>query len=182
MADLLIRMLIYLPERAKKALGRSAACIGIFYRQRYDADRSQRNRNAAMPLRSREESPAGIVGRLDADQTRPRINALKREAPVSTTSSKSCTHTRGKSATHSQAFAAAIAASVTMSHPQAAGAAAAVLGFVQMCAAGTVALLQGVIYDGTVFPIAGMQLLLAVLAFVIWHRLKQYSLPPSAAA
>lgn len=74
------------------------------------------------------------------------------------------------------------AAGVMMSHPQAAGAAAAVLGFVQMCAAGTVALLQGVIYDGTVFPIAGMQLLLAVLAFVIWHRLKQYSLPPSAAA
>ena len=73
-------------------------------------------------------------------------------------------------------------AGVMMSHPQAAGAAAAVLGFVQMCAAGTVALLQGVIYDGTVFPIAGMQLLLAVLAFVIWHRLKQYSLPPSAAA
>ena len=74
------------------------------------------------------------------------------------------------------------AAGVMMSHPQAAGAAAAVLGFVQMCAAGTVALLQGVIYDSTVFPIAGMQLLLAVLAFVIWHRLKQYSLPPSAAA
>ena len=74
------------------------------------------------------------------------------------------------------------AAGVMMYHPQAAGAAAAVLGFVQMCAAGTVALLQGVIYDGTVFPIAGMQLLLAVLAFVIWHRLKQYSLPPSAAA
>lgn len=74
------------------------------------------------------------------------------------------------------------AAGVMISHPQAAGAAAAVLGFVQMCAAGTVALLQGVIYDGTVFPIAGMQLLLAVLAFVIWHRLKQYSLPPSAAA
>lgn len=73
-------------------------------------------------------------------------------------------------------------ARVMMSHPQAAGAATAVLGFVQMCAAGTVALLQGVIYDGTVFPIAGMQLLLAVLAFVIWHRLKQYSLPPSAAA
>jgi DHA1 family bicyclomycin/chloramphenicol resistance-like MFS transporter len=67
------------------------------------------------------------------------------------------------------------AAGVMMSHPTAAGAAAAVLGFVQMCAAGTVAVVQGLIYDGTVFPMIGMQLFLSLAAWVIWSRLKRYT-------
>lgn len=65
------------------------------------------------------------------------------------------------------------AAGVMMSHPQAAGAAAAVLGFVQMCAAGTVALMQGMIYDGSIFPMVGMQLILAAAALVTWQGLRQ---------
>lgn len=67
------------------------------------------------------------------------------------------------------------AAGVMMSHPTAAGAAAAVLGFVQMCAAGAVAVLQGLIYDGTVFPMVGMQLVLGVVAWTIWSRLKRFT-------
>ncbi len=67
------------------------------------------------------------------------------------------------------------AAGVMMSHPRAAGAAAAVLGFVQMCAAAAVASMQGLIYDGTVFPMAGMQLVLGLAALSVWARLKQYT-------
>ena len=67
------------------------------------------------------------------------------------------------------------AAGVMMSHPRAAGAAAAALGFVQMCAAASVALVQGLIYDGTMFPIAGMQLFLGVIAWMIWRRLRRFT-------
>jgi DHA1 family bicyclomycin/chloramphenicol resistance-like MFS transporter len=67
------------------------------------------------------------------------------------------------------------AAGVMMSHPTAAGAAAAVLGFVQMCAAGAVAVVQGLIYDGTVFPMVVMQLFLSLAAWIIWSRLKRYT-------
>ena len=67
------------------------------------------------------------------------------------------------------------AAGVMMSHPKAAGAAAAVLGFVQMCAAAAVALVQGLIYDGTVFPMVGMQLLLSLITWIIWNRLQRYA-------
>lgn len=62
------------------------------------------------------------------------------------------------------------AAGVMMSHPKAAGAAAAVLGFVQMCAAAAVSYAQGLIYDGTVFPMAGMQLALGLCSWLIWIR------------
>ncbi len=61
------------------------------------------------------------------------------------------------------------AAGVMMAHPNAAGAAAAALGFVQMLAAAAAALIQGLIYDGTVFPMAGLQLLLAVTAWTVWR-------------
>jgi len=47
-----------------------------------------------------------------------------------------------------------------MSHPKAAGAAAAVLGFVQMCTATTVSLWQGLIFDGSVFSMIVTQLFL----------------------
>ena len=67
------------------------------------------------------------------------------------------------------------AAGVMMSHPKAAGAAAAVLGFVQMCAAAAVALIQGLIYDGTVFPMVGMQLVLSLISWIIWSRFKRYT-------
>jgi MFS transporter, DHA1 family, multidrug resistance protein len=67
------------------------------------------------------------------------------------------------------------ATGVMMSHPTAAGAAAAVLGFVQMCAAGAVAVVQGLIYDGTVFPMVVMQLFLSLAAWIIWSRLKRYT-------
>lgn len=67
------------------------------------------------------------------------------------------------------------AAGVMMSHPTAAGAAAAVLGFVQMCAAGAVAVVQGLIYDGTVFPMVVMQLFLSLAAWITWSRLKRYT-------
>jgi DHA1 family bicyclomycin/chloramphenicol resistance-like MFS transporter len=67
------------------------------------------------------------------------------------------------------------AAGVMMSHPKAAGAAAAVLGFVQMCAAAAVSLWQGLIYDGSVFPLIGTQLALAVLTWLIWHQLKRHT-------
>jgi MFS transporter, DHA1 family, multidrug resistance protein len=68
------------------------------------------------------------------------------------------------------------AAGVMMSHPSAAGAAAAVLGFVQMCAAAVVSLMQGLIYDGTVYPMVGMQLFLGLVTLMIWARLKRYTL------
>jgi DHA1 family bicyclomycin/chloramphenicol resistance-like MFS transporter len=68
------------------------------------------------------------------------------------------------------------AAGVMMSHPNAAGAAAAVLGFVQMCAAGAIAWLQGLIYDGTLFPMVGMQLFLGLTSCIIWGRLKRYTI------
>jgi DHA1 family bicyclomycin/chloramphenicol resistance-like MFS transporter len=64
------------------------------------------------------------------------------------------------------------ASGVMMSHPKAAGASAAVLGFVQMLAAAAAALIQGLIYDGTVFPMAGLQLLLGVAAWTVWRRLR----------
>ena len=67
------------------------------------------------------------------------------------------------------------AAGVMMSHPKAAGAAAAVLGFVQMCAAAAVSLLQGLIYDGSVFPMIGTQLVLGLVTLLIWHRLKRHT-------
>ena len=67
------------------------------------------------------------------------------------------------------------AAGVMMSHPRAAGAAAAVLGFVQMCAAAAVASMQGLVYDGTVFPLVGMQLFLGLTTWIIWNRLKRYT-------
>lgn len=63
------------------------------------------------------------------------------------------------------------AAGVMMSHPQAVGAAAAALGFVQMCVAGSVALIQGVIYDGTPFPMVGTQAALSLMALIAWRRL-----------
>jgi DHA1 family bicyclomycin/chloramphenicol resistance-like MFS transporter len=68
------------------------------------------------------------------------------------------------------------AAGVMMSHPSAAGAAAAVLGFVQMCAAGAVSWMQGLIYDGTVYPMVSMQLLLSLATWMVWARLKRYTL------
>ena len=67
------------------------------------------------------------------------------------------------------------AAGVMMSHPKAAGAAAAVLGFVQMCAAAAVSLLQGLIYDGSVFPMIGTQLVMGLVTLLIWHRLKRHT-------
>ena len=67
------------------------------------------------------------------------------------------------------------AAGVMMSHPGAAGAAAAVLGFVQMCAAAAVASMQGLVYDGTVFPLVGMQLFLGLTTWIIWNRLKRHT-------
>lgn len=68
------------------------------------------------------------------------------------------------------------AAGVMMSHPNAAGAAAAVLGFVQMCAAAAVSSIQGLIYDGTLYPIVGMQLLLGLATWIAWARLKRSEL------
>jgi hypothetical protein len=44
-----------------------------------------------------------------------------------------------------------------------------------MCAAAAVASMQGLIYDGTIFPMAGMQLVLGLLAWSIWARLRQYT-------
>tara|TARA_B100000683_G_scaffold241295_2_gene249144 strand:+ start:1069 stop:2310 length:1242 start_codon:yes stop_codon:yes gene_type:complete len=67
------------------------------------------------------------------------------------------------------------AAGVMMSHPKAAGAAAAVLGFVQMCAAAAVSLAQGLIYDGTLYPVIGMQVVLGLAAWLIWKRLRRYT-------
>lgn len=67
------------------------------------------------------------------------------------------------------------AAGVMMSHPQVAGAAAAVLGFVQMCAAGAVAQMQGLIYDGTIYPIIGMEVLLGMTAVAIWLQLRRHT-------
>ena len=66
------------------------------------------------------------------------------------------------------------AAGVMMSHPKAAGAAAAVLGFVQMCAAAAVSLTQGLIYDGTLLPVVGMQAALGLAAWLVWVRLRRY--------
>lgn len=65
------------------------------------------------------------------------------------------------------------AAGVMMSQPKAAGAAAAVLGFVQMCAAATVSAMQGLIYDGTLFPMVGMQAALSFATLVIWSCLSR---------
>ena len=67
------------------------------------------------------------------------------------------------------------AAGVMMSHPKATGAAAAVLGFVQMCAAATVSAMQGLIYDGTLFPMVGMQVVLSFVALMIWNRLSRHA-------
>lgn len=67
------------------------------------------------------------------------------------------------------------ASGVMLSHPKAAGAAAAVLGFVQMGAAATVATVQGLIYDGSPLPMAGMQLLLGCATWVIWTRLSRHT-------
>lgn len=67
------------------------------------------------------------------------------------------------------------AAGVMMSHPKAAGAAAAVLGFVQMCAAAGVASVQGLIYNGSLYPIVGMQVFLGAAAWMIWGGLKRHS-------
>tara|TARA_Y100001970_G_scaffold162234_2_gene198311 strand:+ start:121 stop:657 length:537 start_codon:yes stop_codon:yes gene_type:complete len=67
------------------------------------------------------------------------------------------------------------AAGVMMSHPKAAGAAAAVLGFVQMCAAAAVSLTQGLIYDGTLLPVVGMQVALCSVAWLIWTVLKRHA-------
>jgi hypothetical protein len=62
-----------------------------------------------------------------------------------------------------------------MSHPKVAGAAAAVLGFVQMCAAAAVSAMQGLIYDGTVFPMVGMQLVLDLAALAVWNGLSRHA-------
>lgn len=67
------------------------------------------------------------------------------------------------------------AAGVMMSHPRAAGAAAAVLGFVQMCSAAVIVLLQGLLYDGTVFPMVGIQFILGLVTWIIWNHLKRYA-------
>lgn len=67
------------------------------------------------------------------------------------------------------------AAGVMMSHPKAAGAAAAVLGFVQMCSAAAVSSMQGLIYNGTVYPMAATQLFLGLATWMIWTRLKQFT-------
>ena len=53
----------------------------------------------------------------------------------------------------------------------AAGAAAAVLGFVAMCTAAAVSAMQGLIYDGTIFPMAGMQVVLSLATLMIWNSL-----------
>jgi DHA1 family bicyclomycin/chloramphenicol resistance-like MFS transporter len=63
------------------------------------------------------------------------------------------------------------AAGVMAAHPTAAGAAAAVLGFVQMLAAAAAASIQGLIYDGTVFPMAGLQVGLGIGALASWKWL-----------
>ena len=63
------------------------------------------------------------------------------------------------------------AAGVMAAHPTAAGAAAAVLGFVQMLAAAAAVSIQGLIYDGTVFPMAGLQVALGIVALGSWRRL-----------
>ncbi len=67
------------------------------------------------------------------------------------------------------------AAGVMMSHPNVAGAAAAFLGFTQMCTAAAISLLQGLIYDGTVFPMLTTQLALGAVAWAVWHCLKKYA-------
>jgi DHA1 family bicyclomycin/chloramphenicol resistance-like MFS transporter len=64
------------------------------------------------------------------------------------------------------------AAGVMMSHPKAIGAAAAALGFCQMCFAGTVAFVQGLIYDGTALPMLGVQAALTVVTLVTWRYLR----------
>lgn len=65
------------------------------------------------------------------------------------------------------------AAGVMISHPHATGAAAAALGFVQMCCAGTVAFVQGLIYDGTAFPMVGGQMVLSLTALAAWRYLSR---------
>ena len=67
------------------------------------------------------------------------------------------------------------AAGVMMSHPDAAGAAAAVLGFSRMCLAGIVSLLQGLIYSGSLMTVVGMQFLLGLLTLVIWGTLVRFT-------
>lgn len=47
--------------------------------------------------------------------------------------------------------------------------------FAVMFAAGSVALVQELIYDKTVFPMVGMQLLLGVIAWIIWSRLGRFT-------
>ncbi|MEM9106977.1 MAG: multidrug effflux MFS transporter [Pseudomonadota bacterium] len=66
-------------------------------------------------------------------------------------------------------------AGVMMSHPAAAGAAAALLGFIQLCAAAAVSLLQGVMYNGSLYPMIGTQLLLGFAAWLAWRRLARYT-------
>jgi hypothetical protein len=114
MADLLIRMLIYLPERAKKGpwpvrLRRPGAPPASAYFTDSDAmlighSVIETQRCHFGQEKNRRQGSSVTSTRI---RRRLRINALKREVPVSTTSSKSCTHTRGKSATHNHAFAAA---------------------------------------------------------------------------
>ena len=48
-------------------------------------------------------------------------------------------------------------------------------GFVQMCAAAAVSLAQGLIYDGTLYPVIGMQVVLGLAAWLIWTRLRRYT-------
>jgi hypothetical protein len=40
-----------------------------------------------------------------------------------------------------------------------------------MCFAGTVAFVQGLIYDGTALPMLGVQVALSVIALVTWRYL-----------
>lgn len=67
-------------------------------------------------------------------------------------------------------MAPSTAAGVVISQPKGAGAAAAVLGFVQQCAGAAVTAMQGLIFDGSVFPMVGMQVLLGLAAIVVWSR------------
>ena len=62
------------------------------------------------------------------------------------------------------------AAGVMLAHPQATGAAAAVLGFVQMCMAGVAAVVQGLIFDGTALPMVAPQAVFVLFALVSWRR------------
>ena len=73
------------------------------------------------------------------------------------------------------ALAPNTAAGVMLAHPQATGAAAAVLGFVQMCVAGFAAAVQGLIVDGSVLPMLVPQAAFAFIALGVWRHHQRHA-------